>query len=173
MVSNIAPTKMSTGPLRAIILTLDKLSIFSRWLNIVAMIALTAMVVFTFADVILRYIFNRAITGSIEIVNLLMVVAVFCGLGYCQSVKGHVVMDIVTSKLKPKSRILIENITILLSMVVFAIIIWQTSLFAKNTSEASTIFNIPAAPQLMLISFTCLLVFYCFYTTFLLTSSRV
>ncbi len=133
---------------------LGKFTTFSRWLNVVAMVSLMAMVVFIFINVVLRYVFRQAITGSIEIVQLLMVLAVFCGLAYCQSVKGHVTMDVLVSRLRPKPQVVIEGITIFLSTILFGVVIWRTSLIAMKTPEASLVFSIPVAPQLMLISIT-------------------
>ena len=57
-------------------------AIASRALGVIAVTALFAMMALTFVDVIGRYGFHHSIFGAAEIIEVLMIVAVFAGLAF-------------------------------------------------------------------------------------------
>lgn len=77
-------------------------TVFERLDGVIAsigMIAVFVMMLLITADVGGRYIFNRPLVGSQEIVEMLMIVAVFFGLSYTQKHHGHVGVDVVPGAL--------------------------------------------------------------------------
>jgi len=111
---------------------LDKVATFSRWTNIISMVTIFLMVFLTFVDVICRYIFNQAITGAMEISEVMLAVAVFCAIANTHAQKSHINVDVFTSKLSPDSRLIVNFINTLMGIGLFIIIIWRTWIQALN-----------------------------------------
>lgn len=84
-----------------------------------------AMMVLITVDVILRYIFNRPIPGSYNLVQFLLVGVVFLSIAYVQSQRGHVKMDVATSWMSAKNQKAIDVFGHVLGIVLFSIIAWQ------------------------------------------------
>jgi TRAP-type C4-dicarboxylate transport system permease small subunit len=120
-----------------------------NWLKNIAMIILAAMMFLTATDVILRYIFNRPVTGAYELIEFMMAVLISFGLGYCAIEAGHVSVDLVVSHLSKRRQAIIGAITSLLSATLFLLITWQNVLFIKEYFESkleSAVLHIPVYP---------------------------
>jgi len=70
-----------------------------RVLVTTAAVSLFALMAFTFADVVLRYLFARPVRGGLEVVELLMVAMIFSGLPLVSRRDEHVTIDTVESHL--------------------------------------------------------------------------
>ena len=75
----------------------------SRFLNVIAGIALTFMMSLTVADVILRY-FKRPIVGTYELVALSGAVVIGFSLPFTSCQRGHIFVDFLLSKLPRRAR---------------------------------------------------------------------
>lgn len=139
----------------------DRVGIFSNWCHTVGTSVLFLMVCFTFADVILRYIFNRPIMGAWEITGLLMVVVVFLGIAHVQNEKGHVNVDVVATRLSPTTRLITDTLINFLSICVFGILVWRTFAQFLYYLEQGTLHSpnarIPTAPFEAIIVLGCTL----------------
>jgi len=102
-----------------------------RVIYYVGLVALAAMMFLIFADVGLRYVFNRPIGGSFDLTELLMIMVVSFGFAYCAIVKGHVTVDLLMSRIPQRGRDIINVITGLLSFGLLALISWQCFLYIK------------------------------------------
>ena len=51
--------------------------------NGIGMVSLAAMMFLIAADVVLRYFFNKPITGDYELVQFMLVIMISLGLAYC------------------------------------------------------------------------------------------
>jgi tripartite ATP-independent transporter DctM subunit len=142
--------------LNNVIRILDKVGVFSRWTNVIGLAALFLMVSLTFVDVIMRYIFNSPIRYVLEVVEIMMITAVFLAVAHTQNEKGHVSVDVITSKLAPRPRIVLESITSLLGLGIFAIFIWQNVAeipwTLSNNVVHSQSFHVSKAPFLAIIA---------------------
>jgi len=110
---------------------------------------LAAMMFLTAMDVLLRYIFNRPISGALEITEFMMVILVGFGLAYCAKVKGLVSVEIVTSRFLPRTQAILNSITYFLSFVFFSLITWQSIrnvTLAFETNLVSPVLLIPTFP---------------------------
>jgi TRAP-type transport system small permease protein len=98
----------------------------SSLFNLVGVCVLMVMMFLVAIDVFLRYAFNAPLEGTYEAVELMMAV-VFCfGIGYTQRQKGHVSVDLVTSKLGAKPRAALGSLVALLSLCIFIMMTWQS-----------------------------------------------
>jgi len=125
----------------------DRGSYSVAWgINIVGVASLTFMMLLTAADVCLRYIFNRPITGAYELNELMMCALVGFGLAYTAIHKGHINVDFLIAKLGgSRTQGVISVITSLLSLGFFLVITWRSILYSEKLrtggyeSEALTI----------------------------------
>ena len=71
-------------------------------LGVAASAILFAMMLLTFVDVVLRYVFNRPIASAFELTELMLVVLIFAGLPLVSLADEHAVMDFVDRLLGPR-----------------------------------------------------------------------
>jgi TRAP-type C4-dicarboxylate transport system permease small subunit len=120
-----------------------------RIINYVAAGVLALMMFITAADVLLRYIFNRPISGTWELTSYMMAVLVSFGLSYCALVKGLISVEVLTSRFSPRAQAVLNCITYFFSFCFFLLITWQSILYIKIMFESnlvSAVLLIPAFP---------------------------
>ncbi len=133
------------------------ISSLAQTLNWVAVASVTAMMLLTCADVILR-IFRRPIPGTYEIVGLLGAVLVSFSLAYTSMQRGHIAVDFLVQKLPKKIQVLIECINSLTCAIFFGLIAWQSMAYAKDlqeVGEVSMTLQIPIHPFVYGIALGC------------------
>ncbi len=108
----------------------------SRIMNSVGVGFLAVMMFLTTADVILRYVFNRPITGAYELTGLMLAILVAFGLAYTQVHKGHIRIDFIISRFSPRVQAFVDSITTLIGIAIFSLIIWQSVLYAESLRAA-------------------------------------
>jgi len=110
---------------------------------------LILMMLLTASDVCLRYIFNRPILGAHEVTEFMMAVTVSSALAYAAYRKGHVSVDVLITRFSPRVQAVINSITCFLSLSVFLLIAWRSTLYAENlraSGQVSTSLYIPIYP---------------------------
>jgi TRAP-type C4-dicarboxylate transport system permease small subunit len=118
-------------------------------LHTVGMGVLALMMFLTASDVILRYAFNRPIVGDYDLTEYMMAILVSFGLAYCAFMKGHVRVDLIVNHLPQRLQAVIDSITGLLSIFLFAIITWQSFVYMVilyRSGIESTVLLIPRFP---------------------------
>lgn len=109
-----------------------------------------ALIMFlTAADVALRYAFNRPIVGSYDLTEYMMAIMVSFGLAYCAFLKGHVRIDLVATLFPKRVQAILDSFTGLLSILIFAIITWQSFVYMLllfDSGLQSTVLLIPRYP---------------------------
>jgi len=83
------------------------------------------MMVATTTDIVLRYL-GHAIEGVFEGVEILLVMAVYLGLADVQHRGQNVRVEMIVTRLKGKTRAVVELINLLLPTLVFTVMIWST-----------------------------------------------
>lgn len=160
LTANDTPPEKRSGLDKAIA-ALDKVGSLSRYVNIIGVGILFLMLVLTFINVLTRKVFNSPIVGVVEITEVLMVMAVFLAIGHTQNKKGHISVDLFTTKLKPVPKLIVDGMHNLLATFMFVIIIWQvivqTIYFAQNNANHSQYLYLPNAPFDGVIAFGCIL----------------
>jgi len=107
------------------------------------------MMFLTATDVILRYIFNRPISGAYEVIEYMMAILIPFGLAYCALQGGHVSVDLLVSRFRKKIQLIISTITTLFCLILFVLITWQNVIYIKEHFEAnltSAVLLIPVYP---------------------------
>ena len=120
-----------------------------RIISYVAAGVLALMMFLTAADVLLRYIFNRPISGTWELTSYMMAVVVSFGLSYCASVKGLISVEVLTERFPTKVQAVLNCVTYFFSFCFFALITWQSILYIKlmfKSNLVSAVLLIPTFP---------------------------
>src|SRR5512143_2864814 len=105
---------MMTGPF-------NLLRSVSKLLNIIAGIAVTAMMLLTVADVLLRA-GGYPFVGAYEIVTLLLALVIGFGIPQVSLERGHVYMEFLLDKLTKRGKDRMNIFTRILCLVLFAFI---------------------------------------------------
>ena len=121
-----------------------------RWCGNIGIVFFFLMVLITFADVFLRYFLGKPLDGTVEITGLMMAMIVFSYTGYAQYTKTHISMDIVTQKLMPDSRAVLEFATTVWSAFVILLCIFAMVKYGLTNKKATPILGIPYSPFIFL-----------------------
>jgi len=78
-------------------------------------------------EIFCRYVLHKPILGTVEISSYLLVLFVFIGMSYTQSIDGHIKIDLLTVRLSPKVQHVFRIIALVMALSVFAVITWKTS----------------------------------------------
>jgi TRAP-type C4-dicarboxylate transport system permease small subunit len=97
----------------------------ARGLGVIAGLALAAMMLLTFVDVIGRYGFHRSIFGAAEIIEQLMMVTVFAGLAFITAKNEHITVTLLDFLIARHVDALQRWLSIAVSVGCTALITWQ------------------------------------------------
>lgn len=130
-----------------------------RWINkILLAVASTALAVMMFlmaADVAGRYIFNRPISGALEVIEYLMAVLVSFAIAYCAYQKAHVSVDLVMERFSRRVQRVMEILMALPAIFFLGLMSWQSVLYMVEKYESgmtSSVLLIPVWPFLIPLS---------------------
>ena len=138
-----------SGPERAA----RKFTVFCKWLSVGGIGCFCVIVLLTFLDVFLRYFFNSPIAGAHEVTEMLMPLVVFSGIAYAQCRKNHVTMDIVTERLSPENRTVLETSTTIWCAATCAVCIRATAKMALTTTTITHQLGVPINPFVWYVCF--------------------
>ena len=82
------------------------------------------MMTLTFVDVVLRYVVNRPLRGSLEITELLLLVLIFAGLPLVTHANEHVTMDLIDRLLGERGRRLLNRLVELVCAALMFLLTW-------------------------------------------------
>ena len=123
-------------------------------------ITLFLMALLTTADVIGRYVFLKPIFGNSETQQMMMVIIIFLGVGYCTIKARHANADIVITHLPQRAQAILGAITWLLSAAIFGLISWQVTRWGwsevLSPTRVSQLLIIKQGPYIMVSAFGCI-----------------
>jgi TRAP-type C4-dicarboxylate transport system permease small subunit len=128
-----------------------------RLLCYLGMFLLIPLMLLTSAEVVGRGLWSRPIPGTMEISSYLLSIFILLGLAYTQQVKGHVRVNMLTSRLPERLRLGLEIFTTLLSILIVAIICWQGWVIGMEERSVSDMLRIPQRPFRLLVAVAALL----------------
>ena len=134
-------------------------NLLARWLNWLAAAALIASTFIVCINVIGRGFFQRPLKGTVDIASLLGGFIIAGAIAYTQVLKGHIRIGMFVERLPSRLRYLVESLVSLISFALFAIISWQTILFANMTfeiGELSEVLKIPLTPVAWMVTIGCI-----------------
>jgi TRAP-type C4-dicarboxylate transport system permease small subunit len=113
------------------------------------------MMFLTAVDVCLRYFFNRPIGGVYELTEYMLLVMISFAIAQTAITKGHVSIDLVTTRLPSRARLTINCVTSLISLGLYSLIVKQSIVNIKmvyDTKLVSAVLLIPSFPFVILLS---------------------
>lgn len=91
------------------------------------------------ADVIGQRVFNHPILGAYEIVERLMLCAVFCAFAYGQTEKTHINMTLVIAKLPRVPQMIVFSVMAVLSVAMAAVLTYAAGVQIGVALDAGTV----------------------------------
>ena len=113
---------------------------------IAAGVALLVMAALSLRSIVGRSLFESALLGDYELVQMLSAIAVAMALPYANWVGAHVIVDFFTAKAAPKSNAFLDLIAQLLMAFFCALLAWRLGigmLDLRGNHDASMMLNIP------------------------------
>ncbi len=141
----------------------------SRAVNSVGVAMLVIMIFLITVDVTLRYTFSVPIPGSFELVQLMMLILVYCAMAYTATKKGHICIDILVSHAPERTRAVIDTLTSILSLGVIVLVVWSSINFGfilKAQGATTMILKIPIFPFIFILAFGMALTWIAIFTDF-------
>lgn len=108
---------------------------------------LTAMMLLTVTDIILRRFFNSPLPFSFELVEVILVVVAYSYIVYTTSAARHISVDTLTSRFPSSLRKRIRTIGDFITIVLFGLIGWQNILQGINVYKLGTTTAILQVPK--------------------------
>lgn len=101
-------------------------------LGVAASAILFAMMVLTFVDVVLRYVFSRPIASAFELTELMLVVLIFAGLPLVTLANEHAVMDFIDRLFGPRGQRVLVGVAELVNAALMFLLTWLVWLKADR-----------------------------------------
>ena len=129
----------------------------SRLLRDIGGLILFILVIMTAVDVSGRYLFSKPLPATYELTQLMFCLVIFFGMSWLAIKKGHIKINLITSKLPLNIREILDSITGLLSLTMCIIISWQAveqAIVILHDNAKTFIWRIPLFPFELLIALT-------------------
>jgi TRAP-type C4-dicarboxylate transport system permease small subunit len=134
---------------------------FERALRALALASgfiLLFVMVYTVADVVMRYAFNRPFSGSVEVTEFSMSLIVFLALPFTGWVGAHISVDLFEKFLDRPALRLLPSVIAFMGAALFALIAWRVMLETSATlNQTSNMLRMPHYPFRLAVAFCSLL----------------
>lgn len=134
---------------------INKLQPLYRWANLIGTTIFFLMVCLTFVDVVLRYVFSRPLTGSAEVVGLLLCIVIAFGIAYAHLSHSHITVSLLLERLSGRGKWTADVILNILSFAIMVIVTWQSfnlGLRFVVDKDHTEMLRIPTAPFAIIVA---------------------
>jgi tripartite ATP-independent transporter DctM subunit len=116
---------------------------------------------YTFLDVLLRYLFNHPLGYSVDVTQLCMVALVSGSVAYAQLKHGHIYVDLITENLKPRVRLGLFTFWEPIALAIVGVMVWQTALNSVHyhVVNTKTMGGLPLFPGTVMLTYGFALLF--------------
>ncbi|GAI19582.1 unnamed protein product, partial [marine sediment metagenome] len=126
-----------------------------RWTSNFGMYALVLMVVVVVADVLMRLL-SIGVPGLNEVQIFMMVAVTFLSIAYVGVKKGHIIIELLVSKLSPPHRAISKAINDVLGLGIVVIIAWRSVPYAiQNLPKHTAVLHLPLTVAIFLVTIGC------------------
>ena len=133
--------------------------LMSKLSDRISQVAVMGMMLVSIANILGR-MFWRPIYGTFDYVSFFSVIVVALALAYCAAQKGHISVELFVARLPRRAQGIIGCFANILSLGMFAIVIWQCMAFAERmirTRQVTMTALLPFYPFIYVIAFGCFL----------------
>jgi len=123
--------------------------------NILAGICFFSVMVLVLLNIIMRNVFRAPITGTVEIVGLLVATGLGLAMANCEMNDGNIGMDISLPWPKKVDKI-IEIVSYIISLFFWAIVVWRIFVYASTAfvnGRVTSTASIPVYPFIFILCF--------------------
>ncbi len=109
---------------------------------------LFAMMILTFVDVVGRYVFTAPVFGAAEMIQFLLAMTIFAGLGLVNASDDHISVDLFDrplSRLLPRLRPLLIQLFSLIAMIIIAYQLTEFAIEAQQNNRITVVLEWPLA----------------------------
>ncbi|MFH1152938.1 MAG: TRAP transporter small permease [Pseudomonadota bacterium] len=134
------------------------MGLFSYALSRLGCVALFAMMSLTVVDVVGRYVFNSPILGTFEVTSFLVSIMVYSFLGYAQSKKSHVTVDILVNTFPRKAQSVVDLVNHTAGLFLMTLITWkgfEKAIESMKAGDSPMNLPIPIHPFIFFLAFGC------------------
>lgn len=134
------------------------MGIFSYILSKLGCVALFAMMCLTVVDVVGRYVFNSPILGAFEITSFLVSILVYSFLGFAQSQKSHVTVDILVNTFSEKAQSIVKLFNYTAGLFIMVLISWkgfEKAIESMESGDSPMNLSVPIHPFVFFLAFGC------------------
>ncbi|MFC1946261.1 TRAP transporter small permease subunit [Chloroflexota bacterium] len=113
-----------------------------------AMAFIVVLMLLTVSDVFMRYVFTNPITGTQELTEMILAMLLI-SVAWCALERRHVMVDIVMKRFSPKVQGIVEVITLLASLAIFAVLAWrglEHSFYVHSFNVSTEYLDLPVHP---------------------------
>jgi len=112
---------------------------FSRSLEWVGVIGLLLMFLVNFIDVVGAKLFVWPLPGSVEIISFSQILAIAPAIAFTLILGRHIRVEFIIERFPKRIRAAISSISSFFSLILFALILWQSYLYGESLREAGEI----------------------------------
>jgi len=131
-----------------------------KTLGFIGCLLIGIMPLVVIANIVGRFFFEHPLKGTLEIVELSMLVLAFFAIPYTAGKRGHVSVSLIVSRFPGRLRELVRRAGFFLSALIIGIITYQTIVntiyYFKNPYETTPILYIPLAPLRLIMAIGCI-----------------
>lgn len=121
------------------------------YLSYIGMFFLIPMMLITSGEVVGRAFWSRPIPGSMELSSYMLAIFILLGVAYTHQVKGHVRVSMLVSRLPERITLVLDVMTILLSLFIIGIMAWQGWVVGMEERTVSDMLRVPQLPFRLLV----------------------
>jgi C4-dicarboxylate transporter DctQ subunit len=103
-----------------------------EWVISLMLLAMTAL---TFAQVVMRYVFNSGFTWALELTTVFFAIMIFTGISYGVRVGSHIGVDALVKMMAPGPRRVVSIVAVLLSLVYVGLVLAGSSVYVLKMKE--------------------------------------
>ena len=122
------------------------------YVSYLGMILLIPMMLLTSADVMGRAVWSRPIYGTVELSSYMLAIFILLGVAYTHQVKGHVRVSMLLSRVPRRAGLVLDVITILLSLFIVSLLAWQGWVVGMEERAVSDMLRVPQRPFKLLVA---------------------
>lgn len=103
-----------------------------EWIISLMLLAMTAL---TFAQVVMRYVFNSGFTWALELTTVFFAIMIFTGISYGVRVGSHIGVDALVKMMAPGPRRVVSIVAVLLSLVYVGLVLTGSTQYVLKMKE--------------------------------------
>ena len=109
-------------------------------LGLAGVVLLGVIMVWVVANIVARYVFNHPFAWHIDTTEMAFAVAVFFGLAFTHRTGGHVRMDIILNRMRPRAYNAVETVNSTIALLMFALLTvatWRATMLALDYGDVT------------------------------------